>query len=421
MQTRSKTLSQCEAAWRAGIPLKVTADGFPIVMKPSMNCEYTVEGTQDIAYVGFPQDIPKPELLERIRQFLVTIPRLTAEQFEEAPDGVYTWILASVGGSEPTFFASRTTAMLELGTVHYSIATAIGATAVHGAGEVWKHGDEFTFNFLSGTFMDKWKDLLPKDCPLKTMQAYLKETLKKDIFPYLFRGKSLAFREDNATFVNTRFLTLTTAELEGYVKAGFVVCIHDKSKKAECKSTKSACQKPVTLEQMKGGTPPTPRRPGTPSQFSVAKDMLALGEAMRPAPSASFVPVVPAKYEGKVKGLGGRKRKTRKTKARRRKTRRRLRGGVDEDDWADLDPAHVGVRMANDVLRDPPLNANAAAFVPRTPEQQMFDRITQELQLTHAQQEYMHRTYADAMTRGIPLPEARLRLHMQTYKQAHPR
>jgi hypothetical protein len=251
MQTRAKTLSQCEAAWRAGIPLKVTADGFPIVMKPSMNCEFTVKGTQDIAYVGFPQDIETPVLLENIRTFLKWIPRLTAEAFEVADDGVYTWILASVDGSEPTFYASRTTAMLELGTVHYSIATSVGATTVHGAGEVWKHGDEFTFNFLSGTFMDKWP--LPKECSLKTMQEYLKQRLKA-IFAYLFRSKTLKFREKEPTFINTRFLELTTAELEDYVKAGFVVCIHDKTKKAECKSTKSACQKPMAVEQeMKGG------------------------------------------------------------------------------------------------------------------------------------------------------------------------
>jgi hypothetical protein len=260
-QTRSKTLSQCEAAWKAGIPLKVTADGFPILMKPSMNCEVQVQGTEDIAYVGFPQDIPKPALLENLRKFLTTVPRLSAEEFEAAPDGIYTWILASVNGSEPTFYASRTTAMLELGTVHYSIATSVGATTVHGAGEVWKHGDEFTFNFLSGTFMDKWP--LPKECPLKTMQEYLKQRLKA-VFAYLFRSKALKFRENEPTFINTRLLELTTAELEGYIKSGFVVCIHDKTKKAECKSTKSACAKPmVRLEEEVEGSGrkrKTPRR-----------------------------------------------------------------------------------------------------------------------------------------------------------------
>lgn len=318
MQTRATTLSQCEGAWKAGIPLKVTADGFPIVMKPSMNCEYTVKGTQDIAYVGFPKDIPKEELLENIRKFLLTTPRLSAEEFEAADDGVYTWILASVGGSEPTFYASRTTAMLELGTVHYSIATAVGATTVHGAGEVWKHGNEFTFNFLSGTFMDKWA--LPKECPLKTMQEYLKQRLKA-IFAYLFRSKTLKFRETDPTFVSSRFLELTTAELEEYVKAGFVVCIHDKANKAECKSTKSACEKPMTLEQMKGGALPTPRKPRKEgeqplSQFEEAKRMLSFGELSRPQPTAPAV-VPPSQIEGM-----GRRRKTKKGKKARRKTRR---------------------------------------------------------------------------------------------------
>lgn len=340
METRSKTLGLCEEAWAKGMPLKVTTDGFPIIMKPSMNCEYTVEGTKDIAYVGFPQDIPKPELVEKIRAFLLTVPRLTAEEFQEAPDGVYTWILASVGGSAPTFYASRTTAMLELGTVHYSIATAIGATTVHGAGEVWKHADRYTFNFLSGTFMEKWP--LPKECPLETMQEFLKTKLKA-IFPYLFRAKGLEFREGDPTFIHSRFLELTTAELEGYVDAGFVVCIHDKANKAECKSTKSACAKPMVSlkDTMKGGAglavqgqrvPLTPRKAylnrssegdGGLSQAAKARLVFASKgmipeEKLRTAKERALAMLQRPVSPGSV-GLG---RKTKKTKAVRRKTRR---------------------------------------------------------------------------------------------------
>ena len=315
--TRSKTRSLCEEAWRTGMPLKSTSDGFPILMKPSMNCEYTVKGTQDIAYVGFP-DLPREELVAQLRAFLLTVPRLTAEELEDAEDGIYTWVYASTDGGEPTFYASRTTAMLELGTVHYSIATAVGATAVHGAGEAWKHGSELTFNFLSGTFMEKWQ--LPPGCTLTIMQEVLKEKLK-DTFAYVRREQGLGFRSKDPTFISTRFLELTTAELEGYVQSGFKVCIHAKGNKAECKSTKAACKKPMALEQMRGGAPPTPRKPerqGSLTQFDEAKRMLQFGELARPAATAT-APVP----ESRIPGMGGRK-KTKKAKRARRKTRRRI-------------------------------------------------------------------------------------------------
>ncbi len=284
------------------MPLKGTYDGFPIVMKPSMNCMYRVQGTQDIAYVGLPgsnKPDATPEEKEgfkaQVRAFLAGIPRLTIDQLDSAPEGIYTWILYSDGsGAPPQFAASETETMLELGTVHYSIATSVGAKAVHGAGEVWKHGGEYTVNFLSGTFMDSWRPALPGICPLPTMEVYLKNKLQKEVFPELFRGKTLSFTKD--AFVVSRMLgkEITTARLEEYVRAGFVVCVYDKSQEAECKATRAMCKKPVTLEAMKGGqenlvvtgkaVPLTPRRKYLaqkdapeqgPSQASLARQVFA--------------------------------------------------------------------------------------------------------------------------------------------------
>ena len=259
MDLRSKSRAACEESWKHGMPLKETYDGFPIVMKPSMNCMFRVQGTQDIAYVGMPgsnKPNATPEEKEgfkaQVRAFLSGIPRLSVEAMDSAPEGIYTWILYSDGsGVPPTFVASQTETMLELGTVHYSIATSVGAKAVHGAGELWKHGNEYTVNFLSGTFMQSWK--LPPVCPLPTMEFYLRNKLQKEVFPELFRGKTLSFTK--APFVTSRLLEkeLTTARLEDYVRAGFVVCVYDKSQESECKATKSMCKKPVTLEAMKGG------------------------------------------------------------------------------------------------------------------------------------------------------------------------
>lgn len=431
MQLRSDTRGLCEEAWRTGMPLKVTADGFPISMKPSMNCEYKVKGANDVAFVGFP-DLPKDALVAHIRAFLTTIPRLSAEDLEslgEDGEGVYTWIYASTDGSEPTFYASRTTAMLELGTVHYSIATAVGATAVHGAGELWKHGGEYTFNFLSGTFMEKWK--LPERCTLDIMEEVLKEKLKTT-FAYLRREKALTFQELQTTYVSPRFLTLTTAELQSYVEEGFKVCIHgydgteeDRTRAhTQCKATKATCKNPVTLETMRGGTLPSRDRPtprtarlqGVPyvppalPQINEARRMLTFGEATREAPTAP--PRVPT---SKLPGMGGRKTKTRKTKLHRRTTRRRRRGGADED----LDPTHIGVRMADSLLAEPPhrtLSASAPAYAPPgpdPPEFQMFDELAEELRLTPKQRAYMVGTFYDARERKIELPKDRLRKHLK--------
>jgi hypothetical protein len=90
---------------------------------------------------------------------------------------------------------------------------------------------------------------------------------------------------------------------------------------------------------------------------------------MRPAPSASFVPIVPAKFEGKVKGLGG--RKTRKAKGSRRRTRRR--GGVK----------HIGEQMAEDLVgpKDP---------VSKSTRDRILFPLVKRLNLSYPQIRYLH-------------------------------
>jgi hypothetical protein len=427
METRSATRALCADAWKEGMPLKVTADGFPILMKPSMNCEFVVKDTQDIAYVGFP-DVPKEKLIPMLREFLTTIPRLTADELEtppamqpdkerKAPDGIYTWIYASTDGSEPTFYASRTAAMLELGTVHYSIATAVGATAVHGAGEVWKHENTLTFNFLSGTFMEKWQ--LPEGCTLKIMEELLKQTLKQT-FAYSHRAKGLAFRPLDTTFINTRFLELTTYELDGYVKAGFKVCIHPKDAKEVCKKTKATCARPVTRE-------PTSEALAEQMKYPLSVEQMKGGTQDRPTP---------------------RKTKTRKTKLHRRTTRRRRRGGGTAEEVAEaalrepgppppqgplqqalarmgapkptlptgraLGPFPTMWSASVPASREVPsrLRATAPTWSPPLsdpPEFQMFAELAEELRLTPKQQAHMVETFYDARAQGIELSKDDLR------------
>jgi hypothetical protein len=297
METRARTRAVCETAWKEGMPLKITSDGFPIIMKPSMNCEYRVQGTQDIAYVGL------PKTKEEVLAFLATIPRLSVRDLASAPQGVYTWLLYSTEGGPQQFVASKTETMLELGTVHFSIAMSVGATRVHGAGELWKHGGAYTANFLSGTFMQSW--VLPEPCTLKTMERFLRDKLQTQVLPEFFRGKTLTFSD--SAFVTDRFLKneLTTDKLETYVRHGFTVCIHDASAKAECKRIKGTCEKPMTLEQMKGGKIVT---------------LNAIGEEVPSGDPSAVKRFDTNTY--KELPLGGRRRKTKKAKASRRKTRR---------------------------------------------------------------------------------------------------
>jgi hypothetical protein len=284
--------------------------------------------------------------------------------------------------------------------------------------------------------------VLPPECTLDIMQSLLKEKLK-ETFPYLTRAKEIEFLPKGKTFITQRYLggEVTTQELIEWTEAGFKVCIHgfdpenpkeDRARAhAQCKATKATCKKPFTVvkEEMKGGVPPTPRRPGTIPQIDVAREMLRQGEARRQAPTAPFVPIVPTKYQGKVEGMGrragrgARKKTAHRAKLRRRGTRRRIRGGVEDE----LDPTHPGVQIAEGLVgRNPPaLNPNAPIFTPtavrQSPLQMMFDRITRDLMLTPVEIAYMLRTYEDALQRGVTISEAQLRLHMERRKRAHVR
>jgi hypothetical protein len=141
------------------------------------------------------------------------------------------------------------------------------------------------------------------------MERFIREKLTREVLPALFRGKMLTFSD--SPFVTPRLFkeALTTDKLETYVRHGFTVCIHDASAKAECKKTKGTCEKPVTLEQMKGGKIVT---------------LNAIGEEVSASDPSAVKRFDTNTY--KELPLGGRRRKTktRKGKKARRVTRRKL-------------------------------------------------------------------------------------------------
>jgi hypothetical protein len=183
--------------------------------------------------------------------------------------------------------------------------------------------------------MEKWE--LPEDCKLETMQTFLQAKLR-ETFSYLVREEAITFLPKGTTFITQPYLRdeVTTKELIEWTDAGFKICLHgfdpknpkDRDRaRSQCKSTRATCQKPFVVlqeDRMRGGAPPTPRKPQREgeqpmSQFEEAKRMLAFGQVARPEPTAA-APVP----ESKLSGMGGRKRKTKKAKKARRKTRRRV-------------------------------------------------------------------------------------------------
>lgn len=380
-------------------------------MKPSKNCAIPVDG--QYAYVAPPQERGD------LDRYIAEVERVdSAEGFRNA-SGVYTWILYRTA-DDPTikFAAALVRSVIELGTLHHALARGTGAVTVHGAGELRKRDPakhEILINFQSGSFMEKWA--LPETCTLGEMERFLLAKIR----PILKGLKVDTPRK--SSFITDEMTPPTMQELQLYASKGFKVCLY--ADRESCWKGKGTCENPLPVEQMKGGNQerPTPRKArllGVPyvppelPQKNEAERMLAFGELSRPEPTAP--PKVP---ESKLPGMGGRKKRTRKTKMRARKTRRRLRGGNGDEnpDWEVLDPNHVGVRMAESLLAEPPpprraLSAAAAEFVPAPPEARMFDELARELHLSVPQRQYMVNTYYEARDRNVPLTKEMLRTHL---------
>ena len=91
---------------------------------------------------------------EKIQAVLRMFPRLNAEEFKSAKDGIYTWLLYSNDSKEIQFVATEVVSPYEIGTRHQSLAynERINALHIYGGGELIKTKDHIEFNLLSGTY-----------------------------------------------------------------------------------------------------------------------------------------------------------------------------------------------------------------------------------------------------------------------------
>lgn len=223
---------ECGKIWDTGVPNKPIDDPYPAFFKPSTNCTYNVDG--QVVFIEYPKD------RQKIIDYIHRVERFDETNVLKAPNGVYTWILYKKKDDPNVYFAcTRVKSIVEMGTLHFAVARGVEASSIHGAGEMKKVGNEITFNFLSGSFMQKW---IPAKalCTLPEMEVYIRNNYLEPKFP----RTTILFTKE--TIIARYFLKVPTMEeIQSYADEGFVVCVHPKDKVNECKTTKGACAAPL--------------------------------------------------------------------------------------------------------------------------------------------------------------------------------
>ena len=221
----------CAKKWNKGI--RHDADPrFPLVMKPSANCSYEIEG--QVAYIGLPTEAKWLDL------YLSTIKRLRPVQVL-ADTGVFTWLLYRKGNSDLQFVASKVHTPYEIGTIHYALYEAVGATSAHGAGELRRTSDGKVYvNMASGSFVANWVGIRDVPCTPYEMESYILDKLR----PF-FPGVELTKTSSQQTYITAENLPMTLEDLQLYADAHFTVCLHPKDQKDTCRKVRNTCEKPM--------------------------------------------------------------------------------------------------------------------------------------------------------------------------------
>ena len=157
---------------------------------------------------------------EKVQELLQLFPRLNAEQLRAAntADGVYTWLLYSVGGSdEMRFVCTHVVSPFEIGTRHQSLAynSRVDAAKIYGGGELIKTDNRVRFNLLSGTYT---KQLVKHN---------FNKSITKDIVARFKTFFPDADYDDDRDSYITRVHTVSNELVEVYRKYGFIVRLFD--------------------------------------------------------------------------------------------------------------------------------------------------------------------------------------------------
>jgi hypothetical protein len=211
--------------------------------KKSFNCDVKNEGGQYVLAT-----LPGRE---KLAAYLKSIP--IWKDLESLPDGLYTWIFYHRAASPVQFAATTTWSALEMGTTHLAIAARVGASAVHGAGELRKSGDTYTYNLLSGTFTGEWKKKMKGECTPDALEAYIDTEFNRQ-FP------DAELSRTDATLI-TQDLPITEDEIATYTNAGWTFQFF---------ATQKDC---LDVMNKKGGRRAT-RRAGVREKMSEAQEIL---------------------------------------------------------------------------------------------------------------------------------------------------
>lgn len=212
----------CHDVWNTGVKHYVdgwwrTTDGwkyvtrfFPVFVKKnpdtkkSFNCDVKNEGGQYVLAT-----LPDRGKLDA---YLASLPIWNDPS--KMPDGLYTWIFYHRAASPVQFAATRTWSALEMGTIHLAIATRVDASAVHGAGELRKTGNNIQYNLLSGSFTAEWKKKMKGPCTGDALEKYIDDE-------FVRRFSSLTLQKTDTTLIDPT-LPVTQEEVDTYTKAGWI-------------------------------------------------------------------------------------------------------------------------------------------------------------------------------------------------------
>lgn len=136
------------------------------------------------------------------------------EQFRDAPDGIYLYIVSDKG-----FFANQVRSYAELGTVHRILATDSGSSKVYFAGEIRKTGIHITYNLFSGTYT---LVILKHNPQMEDLEERMKTNAERILREF---GLNPAFL--NVPYITPDTLQLTDQELELYANMGYEIRQYD--------------------------------------------------------------------------------------------------------------------------------------------------------------------------------------------------
>ena len=192
----------CEDVWKDGRRVEAW-ENLDSYYKKEANC--TVKSARGYVHLSGTE--------EQLKKYVFSLPVYNASNL---PEGVCTWAMYSTG-AEIKFAATSIQNAFEMGSSHKLLMLRLGATRIHGAGELRKNGNTVDFNTQSGTYTREWvrSRVRARVCNGEELEDIISEKARGFLSAY-------RIRPDIRTFI-TKELPITDDEIARYRAAGFVV------------------------------------------------------------------------------------------------------------------------------------------------------------------------------------------------------